>query len=343
MPEANKNRPEWDGDYDLYIGVKNDLSPYTVDLKALTRGLVVVGQSGCGKSFMLGRLVEEIVRKTEKSRILIIDPNSDFCFGIELMEFDEFEQKLEKYCSGLLEKEYRKFCMIETNLYKTLLDNPKIRSKAKLFGLKSNQQKYLLSWEELDLDERGELLSGITNDFRVLMSLVSLESAVRSITDEIKKDKNNHDLKSTENVQDYFDSFDGYIKVIKYLFAKELYKNATDDDDDIVLKNSSFRKGELLLSKDANNYISRLKLLNLNEITNFFRSLYADYLWRTSDDDKSLIGLPEVLKQYHKTNSNLINIIDLEDADKIIRNVIIFYTLKKLLSIITLSSIMKAP
>ena len=99
MPEANKNRPEWDGDYDLYIGVKNDLSPYTVDLKALTRGLVVVGQSGCGKSFMLGRLVEEIVRKTEKSRILIIDPNSDFCFGIELMEFDEFEQKLEKYCS----------------------------------------------------------------------------------------------------------------------------------------------------------------------------------------------------------------------------------------------------
>ena len=35
----------------LYIGVKNDLSPFEVDLKALTRGLVVVGQSGCGKSF----------------------------------------------------------------------------------------------------------------------------------------------------------------------------------------------------------------------------------------------------------------------------------------------------
>jgi len=79
--DTAKPRPEWDREHDLYIGVKNDLSPFTVDLKALTRGLVVVGQSGCGKSFMLGRVVEEIVRKTRDSRILIIDPNSDFLRG----------------------------------------------------------------------------------------------------------------------------------------------------------------------------------------------------------------------------------------------------------------------
>jgi hypothetical protein len=38
---------------------------------------VIVAQSGSGKSFFLGRLIEEIALKT-RSRIIILDPNSDF-------------------------------------------------------------------------------------------------------------------------------------------------------------------------------------------------------------------------------------------------------------------------
>ena len=38
---------------------------------------IIVAQSGAGKSFLLGRYVEEILLKT-KSRMLIFDPNSDF-------------------------------------------------------------------------------------------------------------------------------------------------------------------------------------------------------------------------------------------------------------------------
>jgi hypothetical protein len=38
---------------------------------------IIVAQSGSGKSFFVGRLVEEILLRT-KSRILILDPNSDF-------------------------------------------------------------------------------------------------------------------------------------------------------------------------------------------------------------------------------------------------------------------------
>jgi len=43
-------------------------------LKAHT---LIVGQSGSGKSFMLGRFLEEIAAKTS-ARMVILDPNSDF-------------------------------------------------------------------------------------------------------------------------------------------------------------------------------------------------------------------------------------------------------------------------
>jgi hypothetical protein len=50
-----------------------------VNLKGekLTAHTAVIAQSGSGKSFMLGRLLEEIVSKTQ-ARVLILDPNSDF-------------------------------------------------------------------------------------------------------------------------------------------------------------------------------------------------------------------------------------------------------------------------
>ena len=141
-----KNRPEWDGKHDLYIGVKNDLSPFTVDLKALTRGLVVVGQSGCGKSFMLGRLVEEIVRKTEKSRLLIIDPNSDFCEGVERKEKDDFKKILSKYKSGLLKDEFKKFNRLELKLLRKPFAGDRKWPDAQIFGNAKTKIKYELAW-----------------------------------------------------------------------------------------------------------------------------------------------------------------------------------------------------
>ena len=37
----------------------------------------IIAQSGSGKSYMLGRFLEELVGKT-KAKLLILDPNSDF-------------------------------------------------------------------------------------------------------------------------------------------------------------------------------------------------------------------------------------------------------------------------
>jgi Helicase HerA, central domain len=53
----------------------------------IARHIAIVAQSGSGKSFFLGRLIEEILIKT-KSRVLVLDPNSDFRKINELVSND---------------------------------------------------------------------------------------------------------------------------------------------------------------------------------------------------------------------------------------------------------------
>jgi hypothetical protein len=59
--------------------------PHPVDAKALACHTAILAQSGAGKSFLVGRLVEEILVKT-KARVVILDVNSDF---VRLPEVDE--------------------------------------------------------------------------------------------------------------------------------------------------------------------------------------------------------------------------------------------------------------
>jgi len=63
----------------LHVGRLLDVADIPLYLKGpgLKAHTLIVGQSGSGKSAMLGRLLEEIVTKTE-ARIVIFDPNSDF-------------------------------------------------------------------------------------------------------------------------------------------------------------------------------------------------------------------------------------------------------------------------
>lgn len=131
---------------DLYIGVKSDLSPFNVDLNALTRGLVVIGQSGCGKSFLVGRLIEEIIRvTTDKTRVLIIDPNSDFYYGSILKGDDDFEKVLKRYYTEQLNKQYVDFNALEITNYaelKSKLTNAQIFGKTEDFNL---SWKYIIN------------------------------------------------------------------------------------------------------------------------------------------------------------------------------------------------------
>jgi DNA helicase HerA-like ATPase len=66
----------------LHFGWQLDKLPSTkvpVNLRAkgLTAHIAIIAQSGSGKSFMLGRMLEEIAAKT-LARFVILDPNSDF-------------------------------------------------------------------------------------------------------------------------------------------------------------------------------------------------------------------------------------------------------------------------
>ena len=48
-----------------------------IPTKKMDKHTVIIAQSGSGKSFFLGRLIEEIMLKS-KERCLILDPNGDF-------------------------------------------------------------------------------------------------------------------------------------------------------------------------------------------------------------------------------------------------------------------------
>lgn len=49
----------------------------SVSRESLAHHTVIVAQSGSGKSYFLGRIIEEILLKT-RSRVLVLDPNADF-------------------------------------------------------------------------------------------------------------------------------------------------------------------------------------------------------------------------------------------------------------------------
>jgi hypothetical protein len=105
----------------LKIGLDNNLDPYQIELAPLTRGLVVIGQSGSGKSFLIGRLLEELILSTsEKTQILVLDTNSDFCKGLELKSLEQFKKILIKYYSNTVDANYKKFSRSELKVFRSL-------------------------------------------------------------------------------------------------------------------------------------------------------------------------------------------------------------------------------
>ena len=66
--------------------------PVAIDPIGLMKHSVILAQSGSGKSFMIGRLLEEIILKT-RARVVVLDPNSDF---VRLAQPDESIWKARK-------------------------------------------------------------------------------------------------------------------------------------------------------------------------------------------------------------------------------------------------------
>jgi hypothetical protein len=58
-------------------GIQPESELVTCPAEVIAHHAIIVAQSGSGKSFFLGRLIEEILLQT-KSRVLVLDPNADF-------------------------------------------------------------------------------------------------------------------------------------------------------------------------------------------------------------------------------------------------------------------------
>jgi DNA helicase HerA-like ATPase len=59
------------------VGLQHNRDLFRVSADLMDSHTVIVAQSGSGKSFFLGRLIEELMMRT-KSRCLIFDPDGDF-------------------------------------------------------------------------------------------------------------------------------------------------------------------------------------------------------------------------------------------------------------------------
>jgi len=201
MPEEN---------HDLYIGVKNDLSPFYVDLNALTRSLVVIGQSGCGKSFMLGRLVEEIIRKTTtKTQLMIIDPNSDFYYGLKPDE-SEFNDKINYYYSEELKNQHTEFKKKEKTCYD---DFERKVPDARVFR---KIEDFKLNWEFITKypDKYFQLIKANNFSSHYLMAFILLS----------------HHLKNDKNtLQDWRAASTDYIAISKDIQTTSEYMDINEE------------------------------------------------------------------------------------------------------------------
>lgn len=141
----------------LFLGRKSKKKIVTLKSDDLKFHTLVTGQSGSGKSFFMGRLIEEIILHT-KYRLIIFDLNADF---IKIREIEE------KIWTNANEDKYRKIneALIKTYKLDSKLDEFKSAwerkiSKIKIFGASGDENyKIKISWNKLKQNELYQLFS----------------------------------------------------------------------------------------------------------------------------------------------------------------------------------------
>lgn len=119
--------------------------PVNLRGEGLTAHMAIIAQSGSGKSFLLGRLLEELASKT-LARVLILDPNSDFG------QFGAVAEEPWKFADEPRDVFRRRWDQVHfRNLTKRSKDTLPEAMSVSLFPIS-------LSWPDLSLDEKARLL-----------------------------------------------------------------------------------------------------------------------------------------------------------------------------------------
>lgn len=197
--------------------------PTRIEPESLATHTVVVGQYGSGKSFFLGRLVEEIICKTS-ARVIVLDPGSDFVRISEVNRGVWRDEKFKKYFSA--EDTLRKF-RAEWE-----------RKKSKIISISSRSldvpyEPLKINWGDLDISEMVSFLDiDLRDDYDLFMCLesnVAMADMFFKYRDERKYDfACFHDyaerilktLVLEENCISHFESY-GFNKVLVNTIQKE--------------------------------------------------------------------------------------------------------------------------
>jgi hypothetical protein len=127
---------------------------------AMANHTAIIAQSGSGKSFFLGRLIEEIIIRT-KARCVILDPNSDFRLIRQIdksvwenPQFDSHQRlgKLPHESAG----EFKKLWAQKEIRVRGSMESPEEGYKNLTLPLTSIEADFLA--EELDADQRSDLV-----------------------------------------------------------------------------------------------------------------------------------------------------------------------------------------
>ena len=138
---------------------------FKIPTNKMDRHAVIIAQSGSGKSFFLGRLIEELMIKS-KARCLILDPNGDFrkINKIDTSLWSNNSNKtLKNYDSKSGKGKFTLESMDEfAALWQIVLGNLTIRSNR--VTTESNYEKLKIWWPLISLDFLTEGLNPKTRN-----------------------------------------------------------------------------------------------------------------------------------------------------------------------------------
>lgn len=137
----------------LFIGRKNNGKICSISAMGLLAHTAIIGQSGSGKSFLMGRVIEEILLNTN-GKIVIFDINADF-IKIHKTQTEIWKDTDDDAFKNLLQEDY-----ILDSSYEDFNNEWKnIAKKIYIFGDIGEERKINISWYELTLKEWCQLLS----------------------------------------------------------------------------------------------------------------------------------------------------------------------------------------
>jgi hypothetical protein len=140
---------------DLHLGWLSNYSKKAavhLNPKGLQAHTAIIAQSGSGKSFTLGRLLEEIASKTQ-ARVLILDPNSDFAKFSEVRQEAWAELKDHFASEDTLTEFQRRWAQVGFNV----LTN-RDQSTLGLQQKKTEANPITISWDSLSVWDMGGYL-----------------------------------------------------------------------------------------------------------------------------------------------------------------------------------------